>query len=90
MKNLMDEDSSDNPELSYHLFHSSYKDSNSHGCGKRKCPCKGKWVNCPNFVDKKTQEIRIKLKSPTRKNKIIDWYLTYFRFEGEFHNLYSG
>ncbi len=85
----MNEDNSDKPELSYHLFHSLHKDSNNNGCGKRKCPCRT-WLNCEKYVDTTKRKINKKLKSPKRKNVIKEWYLIYFRFEGEFHNLYCS
>ncbi|MFH1528699.1 MAG: hypothetical protein ABIG69_18990 [Bacteroidota bacterium] len=46
------------------------KNPSTHGCGKIKCPCPGKWINCSYYIDITKQQIRLKLKDPKRENDI--------------------
>ncbi len=66
------------------------KNPDKHGCGKEKCPCEGQWVNCPYYIDITEQQLRIKFKDPEKENEINEWYETYFRFKGQFHDLYCS
>lgn len=70
-------------------YPSSYKNVISTCSPSKKCPCE-MWINCNKYVDKTTQSIRLKLKNKDVNNEIEDWYNNYFRFEGEFHNLYCS
>lgn len=84
----MDKIESSNPSI-YNLIPPLSKEDHLNRCSiVKKCPCQS-WCNCPYYIDITQQEIRLKLKSPERKNKIVEWYETYFRFIGELHDLYS-
>jgi len=69
-------------------YFSLFKEGNTHKCSpKKKCPCPT-WINCSYYNNIKKQQERLKLKE---NNTIIDnWYKTYFKFEGELHNLYCS
>ncbi len=67
-----------------------YKGSDINKCSPtKKCPCRT-WCNCTQYIDIIQQEIRLKLKITDRKSETEEWYETYFRFIGEFHDLYSS
>ncbi len=74
-------------EQSY--FHSC-KESLTDKCSPtKKCPCY-LWVNCSKYINIQQQQLRLKLKNPKRISEIAEWYLTHFRFEGNFHDLYCS
>ncbi len=71
-------------------YFSLFKEVNTHKCSpKKKCPCP-LWINCSYYINRKNQQSRLNLKSLKNNNEISEWYLTYFRFEGELHNLYCS
>ncbi len=55
----------------------------------KKCPCR-LWINCPQYIDITTQNIRLKIKNGNINDEIAKWYITYFRVNGDFHDLYSS
>ena len=69
---------------------SLFKKNNTNKCSpKKKCPCRT-WINCEYYIDIIQQDIRLKLKNPKRINEIDKWYSTYFKFDGDFHDLYCS
>ncbi len=75
-------------EYNNQSYQSLCKNPEFHGCGKEKCPCKGQWINCSYYINITEQQLRLKLKSSERE--IIEYYEIYFRFVGEFHDLYCN
>ena len=55
----------------------------------KKCPCR-LWTNCPLYIDITTQNIRLKIKNNNLNNEITNWYLTQFRLDFNFHDLYCS
>ena len=54
------------------------------GCGKTKCPCKGVSENCPQYIDREAQTIRLKTKSVSIETRTsfterfeVDWSMPF-------------
>jgi hypothetical protein len=57
------------------------------GCSG-KCPCPGKWINCGYYIDKQTQEWRLKHKQI--ELEILEYYQQHFSGVWCIHDLYAN
>ncbi len=71
-------------------YFSLSKECNTNKCSpKIKCPCI-LHINCRKYIDIRKQQLRLKSKSPEEFNNIYEWYKTYFKIDGNFHDLYCS